>query len=124
MPVQNDISEYLAAIISVLGSVLAWIIADAKSKSRISYIEEKVLGIKNYQDEISKEHSVKLSENDIQIAKIEQENAEIHRGLDRLDGSKASKEVVDGFRNEITTLRIDMDKRFDRIERMLEKEPA
>ncbi len=39
--------------------------------------------------------------------------------LDRLDDQKASKEIVDGFRREISELKFDMDRRFDKLERLI-----
>ena len=56
----------------------------------------------------------------LSVARSEQDRIEIHRTMQRIDESKASKEMVDAFRGEFATLRGDIDKRFDKLERLLE----
>ena len=48
-----------------------------------------------------------------------QDRLDLRRQIERLDAEKASKDVVESFRQEIGTLRNDMDKRFDRIEQLI-----
>lgn len=74
-------TELIPIAVSISGSFVAWLMADARSKAKISFLEKQI---------------------------------------DRIDASKASKDVVDGLRTEIATLRTDMEKRFDKLERMLE----
>ena len=112
----------LSVLISVFGTALTWLIADAKSKSRVEYINEKLEATNKDHESLLDFSQSKVSSLEQRIAKSEQDRGEIHRSIERLDSSKASKDIVDGFRTEINTLRLDMDKRFDKIERMLEKQ--
>ena len=41
------------------------------------------------------------------------------RDIEKLDGAKASKESVDGLHDLLERMQLDMDKRLDRIERLL-----
>jgi len=112
--------EATVALLSVGSSAVGWLISDARSKGRIAYIEEKTEATGKNHDSSLQLHGTRLSEIEINCARSDQERAEIHRMIERLDASKASKEVVDGFRSEVANLRIDMDRRFDRIERLIE----
>ena len=108
-------NESLPLVVSLGVSVIAWIIADARSKSRVAYIDDRVMILERESGLLQQARN----ELEIKLARSEQDRQEIHRGLERLDDSKASKEVVEGFRGEMATLRVDMDKRFDRLERIL-----
>jgi gas vesicle protein len=119
----SDIDTWvmIGGVVSTIGgSFVAWLVADARSKTRWSYTEEKVSQIKKEHDHVIDVLQERASSLEIKTARAEQERAEFNRNLERLDATKASKEVVDAFRNEVSSLRADMDKRFDRIERMLE----
>jgi len=107
--------------ISLAGAILVWLLADARFKSRMSFIEEHVSALKATYGTLIDETRENINEIEINTARAEQDRLEIRRMIDRIDNTKASKEVVDGFRSEISALKDDMDKRFDRLERILEK---
>lgn len=117
-----DFFSVLAAVgTSLFSGFLAWVVSDARSKSRLEFMTEKVNTLKLEHDKAIKAHSDKIGAMEIKTATGEQAHVEIHRMIERIDSQKASKEVVDGFRSEISNLRVDMDKRFDKIERLLER---
>lgn len=111
----------IAAGASILVSAGAWLIADSKSKSRVIFLEEKLNAMKQTTDQAIAASQEKISSLEVRIARSEGDRQEIHRLIEKLDSSKASKEAVDSFRNEVGILRVDMDKRFDRLERLIEK---
>jgi hypothetical protein len=117
--------DLYTATISSLGSaaaaIIAWLIADAKSKSRIAFVEERLASVKTVIDTVAADSQGRISAIEVSLARSEQDRYELRRSLDRLDQSKASKEVSDIFSGQLASLRLDMDKRFDRIERILEK---
>jgi len=109
--------EIVGVCVSLMMSAIGWIVADTRSKSRLTYAEEKLYTLRKAADSALDQ----CSHLALDAARSQQDRQEIHRIMDRLDSQKASKEIVDGFRAEVANLRIDMDKRFDRIERMLSK---
>ena len=116
-----DPSLILSIVISSVGAFVSWLISDVKSKSKILYMDEKVLAMRQELDILDKIAFERIAVLEIKLAKFEEHREELHRLVTRLDNQKASKDVVDGFRSEITTLRVDMDKRFDRIERLFQE---
>jgi len=112
--------EAICTVVFSLGSsVVAWLLADSKSKSRLGFMEERVVEIKAQQENDHKSCQEKLSSLQIQEAKSQQENEEMHRSIDRLDNAKASKDVVQGLSNQISTLQDEIDRRFDRLEKLV-----
>lgn len=119
-PYKDVLLPSLSLLFSLGGGIVAWLVADAMAKTRSRIMEEQ---LKNHQKSKDGEISslqVRMGSLEIKMARSEQDRAELHRMNDRLDASKASKEVVDGIRTDITSLRQDMDKRFDKLERLLE----
>lgn len=118
MPV---ISSIVAILISVVGGFLSWYHNDTQSKTRFEYTEDSLETLeKNFKEKIDN-LAEKASHAEKFEATVLSERAELMREIARLDNTKASKEVADNFRNEIITLRQDIDKRFDKIERLLER---
>jgi len=110
--------EIIATIlISIACSVIAWFASDIKSKARQGFIEEKLKFTHNQLEDAQ----ALVDQLNIKAAQTETAHEEIFRAIHRLNDEKASREVVESFRNEIHTLRVDIDKRFDRIERLLTK---
>lgn len=107
--------QLLPLVISLISSFAIWVYADSRAKTTIEYLKQNLPVLDAAQEKIK--HSV--TELEIKNARLEQDRLEIHRMMDRLENTKASKEVVEGFKSEIANLRIDMDKRFDKIERLL-----
>lgn len=114
-------SGWLAVIFSILGSVITWIISDVRSKSRLSYMEEKVEEVKGQLVNgfnFNRESIDKLNDEAVRCTVTQEQ---FYKELTRVDSTKASKELVDSFRIEISTLKLDMDKRFDRLERLIQE---
>lgn len=89
---------------------------DGKKATRIEVLAEHFETIQGSHDDLL----LRVNAIEITHARSEQDAVELRRMIDRIDNTKASKEVVDGFRTEVSGLRADMDKRFDRIERLIE----
>ena len=119
------IDPVLVNVLTGLGGVfaagIAWLLADTRSKSRIGFMEEKLGLVTGELEKMSIDSQKRIGMLELSNAKNEQAHIETNNNITRLDSTKASKEIVEGFRNEIQTLKTDMDKRFDRIERLLEK---
>ena len=114
-------TEILGVLASLAFSVVAWLMADARSKARMTYIEERMHALEAQQDYIAKTVLERLGNSEVKLARTEQDRIEIHRLIERLDANKASKEIVDSFRAEVGNLRSDIDRRFDNLERLLTK---
>lgn len=115
------VSSGVAVLIAIGGGFLSWYHNDTQSKVRFEFVKDTV-------KKLEEKHDVDIESYDERISNLEKENIssmadrqEIHRDLVRLENTKASKEVADNFRSDIIILRQDIDKRFDRIERLLEK---
>ena len=122
--VDSTFISILSAISGVVAAGVAWLIADARIKTRLTVMEEKVDLVTGDIEKVSEESQKRISLLELATAKNEQAHIETTNNILRLDTTKASKEIVEGFRNEIHTLKSDMDKRFDRIERLLEKKDS
>jgi len=103
-------------LLAIMGAAGAWLLADAKFKARILTLEEKIVSGESFQTAFQ----TKLDVMTIQSAASIADRVELHRQVDKLDSTKASKEMVEAFKQEITILRMEMDKRFDRLDRLME----
>ena len=115
-------AEAIAGVIaSLLFSCISWLLADARSKARLLFLEDNLKTLKAEHETLDKSAMERLAYIDVRMARSEQDRLEIHRILERLDSVKASKEIVDSFRTEVANLRTDIDRRFDNLERLLTK---
>ena len=112
--------EFFTLLTALTGTIISWLMTDAKTKGRLIFIEERFNQAQEAHAKLAHAFNNKVAIYEVKIAKSEQDREAIHTLFNRLETSKASKEVVDGFRFELQTLRVDMDRRFDRIERLLE----
>lgn len=112
--------EYWGPALGILGAIIAWFVADTKFKVRIETLEERVNVARGLAESLQSSAQDKFDTILLQNATSAADRADIHRQIDKLDSTKASKEVVDSFKQEITVLRLEMDKRFDRLDRLLE----
>jgi len=101
-------------------TLLAWLWGDAKSKARAQFLEEKVKILTTRYETMYKEYSDSKSNLEQRLATNEQVNKEMHNNVEKLDDTKASKEMVQLFKEDIQLIRTDIDKRFDKLERMIE----
>jgi hypothetical protein len=115
-----DLNNYWPPLLALIGAIVAWLIADSSFKTRILALEEKVSSNKISIDNHTALSQAKFEAIAVQNTASIQDRAELHRITDRLESSKASKEVVEGFKQEVTILRLEMDKRFDRLDRLME----
>ena len=113
-------TQALPIVVAIIAPIISWILADARSKARALFMEERVATLKQDSQREMDNGGLRLNTLEIKLARSEQDRIEIHKSVERIDTQKASKEVVDGFRSEIATLRQDIDKRFDKLERILE----
>lgn len=111
----------ISAVSGLGAGFLGWLMADSKNKGRVSAVIERTDTAIGAIEKSATHSQERISALEINMARSDQSRIDIYRVLERLDATKASKEVVDSFRIEITSLRTDMDKRFDRIERLLEQ---
>lgn len=121
MEVSPLIPILVSAGLTAVAAFLSWYHADGQSKARSSFMEEKINTLERKHDRDEADMDKRVTDVETKSIQYLTERQEIRRDLERIDNSKASKEVVDNFRNEITNLRTDMDKRFDRIEKLLER---
>jgi len=121
MPIQinETVLAGLALFISLCTYMIGWVIADSKGKSRLTFLEEKVAKFVAEEDHRCSGLAIRLSTLENSLVRADENRQEVRRVLDRLDAQKASKDVVDGARNEVMILRADMDRRFDKLERLL-----
>lgn len=105
----------------MITTVLAWLWGDAKNKARTQFLEEKVKVLTNKYDAMYKEYSDSKSSMEQRLATGEQVSKQIHENVDKLDDNKASKEMVGMFKDDIQLIRQDIDRRFDKLERMIER---
>lgn len=111
----------VSTAITAFAAFLSWYHADTQSKARAIINEEKVSALERKHDKDEEAMDKRVTELERSTVQITSENHSITKEIERLDLTKASKDVVDNFKNEIITLKTDMDKRFDRIERLLER---
>ena len=104
--VESAAPAAVAAVIGLAGSTFAWLMADSRSKGRADSMSQTV-----------NEQKVKVEALSIAQAKSEQDRDGIHKTMD----TKASREAVDGIRNELTQFRAEMVSGFNRIERTIEQ---
>ncbi len=109
-------ADFLSVAIPVGTAFIAWIASDARSKARAEAADKELAAVKTENMALAG----RVSALEVGLARCEADRSETHRSLDRLDDGKASKDVVDGLGKQIATLRDDMDKRFDRLERLLQ----
>lgn len=119
-----DMDSALELLVAYIGPMivagLGWLLTDTRAKAKISFLEPTIEKTKNDLTSFQHEHQLQLKGMELKQAESYQERQELRRLIERLEETKASREAVDGFRNEINILRVDMDKRFDRLEKMLQ----
>jgi len=109
------IGTIIASTIGIGGAIISWLMGDARSKTRLVFAEERMKLIETQLDASSKLHN----EAQIAEARSAQDRLEIHRSVDRLDESKASKEMVQNFKEEINLMRADMKAGFGKLESLV-----
>jgi len=105
----------------VAGPVASWLLSDARSKSRLAFVEEKLTAIKEESGSATKSNSDRLNLLEVDMARCSQDRGDIHKMIERVDSQKASREVVDGIRDDLRNFKVALEKRFDRMESMLER---
>jgi len=104
-------SDLVVVVVSVVGSLVAWLLADAGSKARSEIVAKRA--------DLTE---TKVNTMEMQLARSEQDRREIHAGLERLDASKASKELVEAEAKQLERFMIEIDRRFDKLETMIENQ--
>lgn len=117
----NELVGAIATIaFSAVAAVVSWVMSVAQSNVKVEYLEDKLKHMKNGNEKQEDEVYNAMQDLSIRLAKGEIERAELTRSIERLEAAKASKDTVENFKHEFAILRSDMDKRFDRIERLLQ----
>ena len=111
--------EIVSLVLAVFGPVIAWLLADARSKGRTDSLQEKVTNLTKSVDDLSDSLSSTRTEMATSSAVSTTDRAAIHLEILRIAAEKANKDVFDGFRDDVKSMRADMDRRFDRIESMM-----
>lgn len=132
---EKALLDSLDTLLGVGGAALAWLLADARSKARLQYGEERMtkleaklekgLDLLAMQNErCDSEHSEtveRVAAAEVRLAKFDQSQTETIRSIDKLEAGKASKELLEALRIEIQQVKLDIDKRFDKLERILDR---
>jgi|FreactTroBogLake_1042271.scaffolds.fasta_scaffold06398_2 hypothetical protein len=92
----------------VLGSIIAWFVADAASKARSE------VALKQLEMVVNKNSYLEL-----QMARSEQDRKELHASCERLEATKASKEMADANTKQLERFMEEIDRRFDRLEKII-----
>jgi len=114
-------ADTVTLCIAVAGPVAAWLLSDARSKARLAFVEEKLNAIKEESGSTTRNNSNRLNLLEVDMARCSQDRSEIHKLIDRVDTQKASREVVDGIRDDLQNFKVALEKRFDKMEAMLER---
>lgn len=111
----STIISLASVLLTVVGLIGSWFANDAKGRQRLQYVEERLTGAETERATAL----ARIAAVDVSLARSQGDRDELHRQVERLELTKASREVVDGIRQEIHTFRGDMDKRFDRLEQLV-----
>lgn len=144
----SEALPYISIGLSIVGSTVVWLMADARSKGRAD-AQAKLVDTLTTQ---VASHSTKLAEVttassatsaalsaltstlqaqlsglatvQVELGKSSQDRQGLHADIARLDQQKANRDAVDGIRAMLVDLRGDIDRRFDdltaRVDRALE----
>lgn len=106
-----------ALVLSLLAPIVVWLLNDTRSKTRLLFVETRLAA----SETTCSANQARIAALEIAQAESTQDRAALHAEIVKIDATKASKESLDGFAREVAALRGDMDKRFDKLERMLER---
>tara|TARA_R110000868_G_scaffold79604_12_gene226412 strand:+ start:1862 stop:2230 length:369 start_codon:yes stop_codon:yes gene_type:complete len=110
------LTQWFAIAVTIIGGIIAWVAADTRAKARSIYTDEKLSEVAD----IMTENANRINYLETKMATSEQDRQDLHRAEQRLETTKASRDVVDGIKNDIQTLRTELGNRFDRVERLIE----
>ena len=108
----NEILPWLALGFSIFAAGATWLLADARGKGRSDALEAVAAERQRAAEAIAG----KVGVLEVQLGMSKQAWEEVHRGLDRIDAQKASREAVDGVRTEIASLRQHIDTRLESLQ--------
>ncbi len=101
----NDILPYIAVAASGVSVVVAIIKTNILSASHEKAIAAMLTKVNHINEE---------------LATSTENRKNLGLAIFRLEELKANRETVDSFRSDLHNLRVDIDKRFDRVENILE----
>ena len=117
----SAIATWLAPLITVILAIIGWVAADARSKAQGESHQEGI-------SHLTAQHTLlleRLSNVEGSVRRAEQDRNEILRVIERaesrLEATKASREVVDSIKADITSLKQELSSRFDRMETLLQQ---
>ncbi len=106
----EHLGSYIASGIAVISALVSWLISDSASKARAEIL------LKNYDLLMARNGAMEIN-----LAKSEQDRMEIHSSLLRLDDTKASKELLDASGKQMERFMLEMDRRFDKLEKLMQE---
>jgi hypothetical protein len=123
------VAGLVLSVLVAIGSLVAWLIGDARSRGRDDALLAEVTDLKKEKGAmaavatlaaVQQTQAQTLASLQVELAKSQQDRASIHAEIARVDNQKASREAVDGFRAAIVDMKAEMDRRFDRLDDKLE----
>jgi hypothetical protein len=133
----HEFVPYLALAVSIVGSIIAWLVADARGKGRAD-VQAKALDALTAQSTANATKVAELMTStsamaaslaaltstmqaqvsglasvQVELGRSSQDRTALHMEVTRLDAQKANRDAVDGIRTMIVDLKGDIDRRFD-----------
>jgi flagellar biosynthesis/type III secretory pathway chaperone len=122
------IIQICGALAAIFAVIITWLLADSSFKAKIMSLTTNYEAADRELNSVKTLLSVYQASVQAKLDSIVTENSGCHherltilKTLDRLDSTKASKEVMDNFRVEFERLRTDLATRFDKVERLIER---
>ena len=116
------VAAVIAIVISVIGPLLAWFFSDAQGKGRAAVLAEQARATEAETVRVRAMADARIRELELQQARSDQDRLEIRRLVERLESDKASKELVEGLKAVLAEMRLEMNRRFTGIEKLLQQD--
>lgn len=143
----NDALPYIAIGTSIVGSLIAWLVADARGKGRddaqAKVVDALAVQVASQTTKLAElttasaatsaaltalsssmqTQTASIAAVQVELGRSAQDRTGLHADVARLDAQKANRDAVDGIRAMLVDLRGDLDRRFDdltsRVDRVL-----
>lgn len=115
MTTSDLLTLFGALVLPALTGGLAWLLADAKAKARSEATDTKVAELKLAHDATARD----VQNLALDARACSQDRTGLHAQVIQIETAKASREAVDGVRNEVAALRSELGSRLDNIEALI-----
>ena len=105
----------VSIIIALITPVVAFLMTAARAKTKAEGLAAEMATLAKKAETLADD----VKELEKKLSRSEQDREGLHIDLDRLRAEKASKEMLDGLSTSMRELRVDIDKRFDRLEALV-----